>query len=190
MHKLSVEAPPKILVERYLIEIAKNYNVPYEPDSVVMVSLESLEYNRKWVFLDCCLWKRTILFAVRFVCGSWSLYPVSAFGVAINKPAIYFSHSIFKDQKRWMTKSTLKRYKLWFKYKMALLLLFSEIQGPWVARKAPRPRTDLETFFGCLPCAPESWEYRKDINKATVLMRPRVKGKYGNSNSEVKVDGG
>ncbi|KAM9301454.1 IST1 homolog [Gastrophryne carolinensis] len=37
MHKLSVEAPPKILVERYLIEIAKNYNVPYEPDSVVMV---------------------------------------------------------------------------------------------------------------------------------------------------------
>lgn len=38
MHKLSVEAPPKILVERYLIEIAKNYNVPYEPDSVVMVS--------------------------------------------------------------------------------------------------------------------------------------------------------
>ncbi|XP_032891608.1 IST1 homolog isoform X4 [Amblyraja radiata] len=36
MLKLSVEAPPKILVERYLIEIAKNYNVPYEPDSVVM----------------------------------------------------------------------------------------------------------------------------------------------------------
>ncbi|XP_009475664.1 PREDICTED: IST1 homolog isoform X2 [Nipponia nippon] len=36
MHKLSVEAPPKILVEKYLIEIAKNYNVPYEPDSVVM----------------------------------------------------------------------------------------------------------------------------------------------------------
>uniref|UniRef100_A0A8C5SWC6 IST1 homolog n=1 Tax=Laticauda laticaudata TaxID=8630 RepID=A0A8C5SWC6_LATLA len=36
MHKLNVEAPPKILVERYLIEIAKNYNVPYEPDSVVM----------------------------------------------------------------------------------------------------------------------------------------------------------
>lgn len=43
MHKLSVEAPPKILVERYLIEIAKNYNVPYEPDSVVMVSGAELE---------------------------------------------------------------------------------------------------------------------------------------------------
>ncbi|KAJ3594285.1 hypothetical protein NHX12_006616 [Muraenolepis orangiensis] len=35
VHKLSVEAPPKILVERYLIEIAKNYNVPYEPDAMV-----------------------------------------------------------------------------------------------------------------------------------------------------------
>ncbi|XP_018425926.1 PREDICTED: IST1 homolog [Nanorana parkeri] len=39
MHKLSVEAPPKILVERYLIEIAKNYNVAYEPDSVVMAEV-------------------------------------------------------------------------------------------------------------------------------------------------------
>lgn len=41
MHKLSVEAPPKILVERYLIEIAKNYNVPYEPDAMVRVSVKS-----------------------------------------------------------------------------------------------------------------------------------------------------
>lgn len=47
MHKLSVEAPPKILVERYLIEIAKNYNVPYEPDSVVMVSIEPFRVHRK-----------------------------------------------------------------------------------------------------------------------------------------------
>ncbi|CAJ0941765.1 unnamed protein product [Ranitomeya imitator] len=36
MHKLSPEAPPKILVERYLIEIAKNYNVQYEPDARAM----------------------------------------------------------------------------------------------------------------------------------------------------------
>lgn len=35
-HKLSIHAPPKILVEKYLIEIAKNYNVPYEPDPQVM----------------------------------------------------------------------------------------------------------------------------------------------------------
>ena len=35
MHKLSVQAPPKILIEKYLIEIAKNYNVPYEPDPQV-----------------------------------------------------------------------------------------------------------------------------------------------------------
>lgn len=36
MHKMSVQAPPKILVERYLIEIARNYNVAYEPDPQVM----------------------------------------------------------------------------------------------------------------------------------------------------------
>jgi len=31
-HKLSLRPPPKILIEKYLIEISKNYNVPYEPD--------------------------------------------------------------------------------------------------------------------------------------------------------------
>lgn len=35
IHKLSVQAPPKILVEKYLIEIAKNYNIEYEPDPQV-----------------------------------------------------------------------------------------------------------------------------------------------------------
>ncbi|XP_063821070.1 IST1 homolog [Ostrinia nubilalis] len=35
-HKLSVQSPPKILVEKYLIEIAKNYNVEYTPDEQVM----------------------------------------------------------------------------------------------------------------------------------------------------------
>eukprot|EP00096_Caligus_rogercresseyi_P004174 TRINITY_DN1833_c0_g1_i3.p1 TRINITY_DN1833_c0_g1~~TRINITY_DN1833_c0_g1_i3.p1 ORF type:complete len:302 (+),score=100.05 TRINITY_DN1833_c0_g1_i3:40-945(+) len=36
VHKLSVEAPPKLTVEKYLIEIAKYYDVPYEPDPQVM----------------------------------------------------------------------------------------------------------------------------------------------------------
>ena len=36
MHKLEVRAPPKILVEKYMIEIAKSYNVPFEPDPSVM----------------------------------------------------------------------------------------------------------------------------------------------------------
>ncbi|XP_016917731.1 IST1 homolog isoform X3 [Apis cerana] len=31
-HKMSVQSPSKLLVEKYLIEIAKNYNVEYEPD--------------------------------------------------------------------------------------------------------------------------------------------------------------
>ena len=46
MHKLSVEAPPKILVERYLIEIAKNYNVPYEPDAMVRVRAQHVTVSK------------------------------------------------------------------------------------------------------------------------------------------------
>lgn len=40
-HKMSVHSPPKILIERYLIEIAKNYNVEYTPDEQVMREEES-----------------------------------------------------------------------------------------------------------------------------------------------------
>lgn len=35
-HKLSIQSPPKLLVEKYLIEISKNYNIPYEPDPQIM----------------------------------------------------------------------------------------------------------------------------------------------------------
>ena len=35
MHKMSVQAPPKVTVEKYLIEIAKYYNVEYQPDTQV-----------------------------------------------------------------------------------------------------------------------------------------------------------
>ena len=35
-HKMSVQAPPKLLVEKYLIEIAKNYNIEFTPDPQVM----------------------------------------------------------------------------------------------------------------------------------------------------------
>lgn len=36
MIKMGVQAPPKILVERYLIEIAKTLNVEYEPDQDIL----------------------------------------------------------------------------------------------------------------------------------------------------------
>lgn len=36
MHKLELQAPPKLLVEKYLIEIAKNYNIEYEADPQIM----------------------------------------------------------------------------------------------------------------------------------------------------------
>lgn len=38
MHKLQLQAPPKLLVEKYLIEIAKNYNIEYEPDPQIINS--------------------------------------------------------------------------------------------------------------------------------------------------------
>jgi len=34
-HRLGVQAPAKLLVENYLMEISKNYNVPFEPDQKV-----------------------------------------------------------------------------------------------------------------------------------------------------------
>jgi vacuolar protein sorting-associated protein IST1 len=38
--RLGLEAPSKLLVEQYLIEIAKAHNVPFEPDqSVMLVSI-------------------------------------------------------------------------------------------------------------------------------------------------------
>lgn len=36
--KMSIQAPPKLLVEKYLIEIAKIYNIDYEPDQSIMKS--------------------------------------------------------------------------------------------------------------------------------------------------------
>lgn len=36
--RLGLEAPPKLLVEQYLIEIAKNFNVDYTPDNQIMLA--------------------------------------------------------------------------------------------------------------------------------------------------------
>ena len=38
--KLDPHAPPKSLVENYLIEIAKNYNVEFEPDRAALLADE------------------------------------------------------------------------------------------------------------------------------------------------------
>lgn len=37
VHRMNVAAPPKRLVENYMAEIAKTYNVPFEPDPLVMM---------------------------------------------------------------------------------------------------------------------------------------------------------
>ena len=52
MHKLGVQAPPKILVERYMIEIAKSYNVPFEPDPSVMAQDEIFAAENLLLDLD------------------------------------------------------------------------------------------------------------------------------------------
>lgn len=36
VHKMSLAAPPKLLVEHYMIEIARTYKVPFEPDPLIM----------------------------------------------------------------------------------------------------------------------------------------------------------
>lgn len=46
MHKLQLQAPPKLLVEKYLIEIAKNYNIEYEPDPQVINEGGQGKWNR------------------------------------------------------------------------------------------------------------------------------------------------
>lgn len=40
-HRLGVQAPSKVLVEKYLMEISKNYNVPFETDSRVSCYFDS-----------------------------------------------------------------------------------------------------------------------------------------------------
>ena len=52
---MSPDAPPKILVERYLIEIARNYNVPYEADaSVMLVSALNTIFANMYSFCKPC----------------------------------------------------------------------------------------------------------------------------------------
>ena len=52
MHKLSVQAPPKTLVERYMEEIAKSYSVPFVPDASVMDQDEILRSENLLIDLD------------------------------------------------------------------------------------------------------------------------------------------
>ncbi|XP_022913611.1 IST1 homolog isoform X2 [Onthophagus taurus] len=46
-HKMSIQSPPKLLVEKYLIEIAKTYDIPYDPDPQILG-----EGNRDGMLID------------------------------------------------------------------------------------------------------------------------------------------
>lgn len=39
IHKLSVQAPPRVLIEKYLEEIAKSYNIAYVSDPLAIDSM-------------------------------------------------------------------------------------------------------------------------------------------------------
>ena len=52
MHKLGVEAPPKKLVEMYMEEIAKSYNIPFTPDPAVMIADETLTVDNLLLDVD------------------------------------------------------------------------------------------------------------------------------------------
>ncbi|XP_033114415.1 IST1 homolog isoform X2 [Anneissia japonica] len=41
--KMSYQAPPQLLVENYLVEIAKSHNVPFEPDPTVLLNPADVE---------------------------------------------------------------------------------------------------------------------------------------------------
>ncbi|XP_023014171.2 increased sodium tolerance 1-like protein isoform X2 [Leptinotarsa decemlineata] len=47
-HRMSIQSPPKLLVEKYMIEIARSYNLDYEPDPHVM----SMEKGNDALLID------------------------------------------------------------------------------------------------------------------------------------------
>ena len=51
-HKMSIQAPPKLLVEKYLIEIAKIYNIDYEPDQSIVKDESSSSGGGGGVLID------------------------------------------------------------------------------------------------------------------------------------------
>lgn len=51
-HKMSIQAPPKLLVEKYLIEIAKIYNIEYEPDQSIMQNEDDAQRRPEGFLID------------------------------------------------------------------------------------------------------------------------------------------
>lgn len=60
LHKMDIKAPPKLLVEKYLIEIAKIYHIDYEPDPQTMQEHKGRKIGRNqsdlWITLIVFRW--------------------------------------------------------------------------------------------------------------------------------------
>lgn len=66
LHKMAIQAPPKLLVEKYLIEIAKIYHIDYEPDPQLMQEHKGEQVH--WIVRSRpCVY---ILFLFQTVCSS------------------------------------------------------------------------------------------------------------------------
>ena len=51
MRKMSIYSPPKMLVENYMVEIAKSFNVEFTPDPIaLLVSVTKSLIVAQWIF--------------------------------------------------------------------------------------------------------------------------------------------
>ena len=51
MRKMSIYSPPKMLVENYMVEIAKSFNVEFTPDPIaLLVSVSKSLIVAQWIF--------------------------------------------------------------------------------------------------------------------------------------------
>ena len=46
IHRLGAEAPKKSLVENYMVEIARNYHIDYQPDPTMFMVFHALSLAR------------------------------------------------------------------------------------------------------------------------------------------------
>ena len=65
IHRLGAEAPKKSLVENYMVEIARNYHIEYQPDpTMFMVSLHTHRVLEECVCSGqalCSRWRSLLL---------------------------------------------------------------------------------------------------------------------------------
>ncbi len=62
IHRLGAEAPKKSLVENYMIEIARNYKIDYEPDPTMFMVCLCVLVQVLDVSVCVCVCRRTVVY--------------------------------------------------------------------------------------------------------------------------------